>query len=317
MKYALMMGWMAAGFVLNACAGQEAGGLKMNYSRIVVDNLPIGQPVSMQRLASLPLKLGNGFGFPIEVRVSIAPPAKPRPGYECIPDPLWIRPEVSVVEVPAHGERELDMVISVPDDPALFGRRFHADVVVATKGNPSIRGGVRTGYEITGNLLFSVAPQRNEQALQAALDQPASAAFRLDPPRVDVFDVRAGQALCILGPDQTPVRLINESGAPQTYELEAVASKQSAYKPDDGCQAETDPGDVRMGWPECRLAPGASTNLQVSIQIPSGADLNKGPLLYQVAVRNGASRKVEQYLKIYVWPGPKPLPERPPNNGAR
>ena len=292
--------------VLSAGAAQDKGGIRMNYSRIAVDNLPIGHTVSMKQLVNLPLKIGNRFEVPIEATITIRPPVTPLAGYERIPDTNWVHPGSCTVEVPAQGEAELDVEIMVPNDEALLGRRFHADVIIKTGGNRNIKG-FRTGYELTGNLLFSVAPQRNEKALQAALEHPVDAAFLLDPPRVDLFEVQAGQTVVVQAPDQKSVRLLNESKSRQTYTLEPVPAKRAAYRPDAGSQANVALDAVQLAWTECSLDSGAATNLAVSIHVPATTDFQKGPLLYLVAVRNGQTRGIEQYLKIYLWNEPKPI----------
>jgi hypothetical protein len=303
MKPYPVIGWIVC-FCGAVNAAHAQGGLRMNYSRIAVDNLPIGHAVSMKRLANLPLKVGNNYDFPIEVQVSIRYPATLRPDYEPVPDTNWVRPEWHAVEVEPGAEREMDMVIMLPDDEGLHGRRFQADVHVLTVGKRGVRG-VRTGYEITGNLLFSVAPERNDVALHAALENPADGAFVLDPPRVDVFGAAPGLLMPILARGKNPVRLVNGSSETQTYEFEAVPLERSAYNADFGSQP-MDPRGLLLPMSSCTLNSSGGTNLEFAVQVPADADFGKGPLLYLVAVRNGVLRSVEQYLKVYLWPGAEP-----------
>ena len=301
-----------SGCALLSCSSaevlREKGGLSANYSKIVVNNLPIGEDVSMMRLVNLPLTIGNRFAIPIDVTVRIRPPSIPRPGYEPIPDTNWVRIESSLLKVPSSGDVATDVIIALPDDESLLGRRFQADVIMTTAGNKSFNG-IHTGYEITGCLLFSVAPVRNAEALQQALQSPANAAFRLEPPRVDVFQVSPGQVVVLTAPDGAPLRLWNESPTSCPYTLEAIPAERSSYKPDPGSRTG-DPQDVRLGFRTCTLEPGAATNLYIAIQPPIDADLKASPRLYQVAVRSGVTQGVEQYIKIYLWG--QPAPNRPP-----
>ncbi|OGV42512.1 MAG: hypothetical protein A2X46_04380 [Lentisphaerae bacterium GWF2_57_35] len=279
----------------------------MNYSKIVVENLPIGRAVSMKKLVNLPLRIGNRFNVPIEALVTIRVPQMPREGYEPIPSVDWVSPEAASVEVPPLVESEIDMTIALPNDEALLGRRFQADVIVTTIGNRNLKG-VHIGYEITGSLLFSVAPVRNETALQFALENPSDAAFLLDPPRIDLFEMVPGQAVEVLAPLGKPIQLVNKSKSVCSYRLEAISSAQSSYKPDQGSQVG-DPEDIQLGRQDILLDPGASIPLAVSIRVPEHVNLSDGPRLYQVAVRAGKTQAIEQYIKIYLWG--QPAPQRP------
>jgi hypothetical protein len=285
--------WSFAGIV------KESGGLRANYSKIVVDNLPIGCDVSMKKIVNLPLKIGNQYKIPIEANITIRAPKLAREGYEPIPSVDWIKTEAAMVEIPPLGERQVDVVIAVPDDETLLGRRFQADVIVTTAGDKNFRG-VHTGYEITGCLLFSVAPVRNEKALQYALENPADAAFLLDPPRVDLFNVKPGQLVTVTSPQEEPIKLINESSVACPYHLEPIAASKSTYKPDVGSQVGA-PEDIQLGFQDVSLDPNGSTNITISIQVPKDAKLSQGPRLYQVSVRSGKTRALEQYIKIYLW----------------
>ena len=295
--------WMFSG--LAASGAPVRGGLKTNYSKIFVENLPIGHTVSMRRIANLPLVVGNRFGTSVTISVRAVIPETPRPGFEAVPDAAWIALEASNIVVSADSESTLDVSIALPDDESLFGRRFQADLIVQTEPGRETRQ-VAVGYQITGSLLFSVAPLRNEAALQRALDHPADASFELIPPRVDLFDVRAGQTVRVLAANHTDVALVNRSAGTQRYVLASVNPAATTFTPDPGSRFTGRADEVRLADDEILLPAGSTHGVPMEITVPADADLDKGPLIYLVSVRSGATQGIEQFIKIYLWNGPRP-----------
>ncbi|HEY8240034.1 MAG TPA: hypothetical protein VIH35_01245 [Kiritimatiellia bacterium] len=288
-----------------AIQAANRGGLRTNYAKIVVDNLPIGHSISLTKLASLPLVVGNNFDAPISVTITSRTPTAPREGYEAIPDSSWVEPEVTTVELAAGAETNLDIVLHIPNDHYLFGRKFQADIVIHSSRDGE-GGGVVFSYELAGNLLFSIAPTANDEALAQAMATPLNAAYSLSPPRVDIFEVEPGDRVQVIGDSGGPVQLRNDSKDAQTFVLQSIDPGTTQFTPDPGSQYLGTADDVAIPVDTLNLAPHETKALNLSVIVPQNANLHKGPLLYLVAVKNGQTQTVEQYVKIYLWAGQRP-----------
>jgi len=171
---------------------ERKGGLKTNYAKIVVANLPIGQTVSMTKIANQPMLIGSNYDAAVHITVRAEAPKEPKDGYSPIPDPAWIVIEPNEVTLQANASTQLDVKIILPNDEKLFGKKYVCNIVLHTGGDPNSKG-ISFGTEITGLFMFSIAPGRNEAGLDAALKNPANAAYEIVPPVVVVADVKPGQ----------------------------------------------------------------------------------------------------------------------------
>lgn len=288
-------------------AGTEKsrGGLRTNYSKIVIDNLPIGHAISMTQLANLPLVVGNNFDTPISVSITPKIPGAPRQGYEAIPDAGWLEPEATTVTIPPGEERKIDVVLNLPDDHYLFGRRFQVDLAIVSARNAE-QGGVAFAYELTGSLMFSIAPVANDEALRLATTQPLNAAYNLSPPRVDIYNVTPGDKINVVDELGEPVTLTNDSEQPQQFVLKSVDPATTPFTPDPGSRFPGTVSDVAIAVAKLDLAPRESRPLMMAVNVPPTADLKSGPLLYLVSVKTGDAQTVEQFVKVYLWAGERP-----------
>ena len=114
----------------SACpALASKGGIKFNYTRIFVENLPIGNTISMKKIAKLPLRITNKFSEPMLVVFSLEKPVNDLiPGFEAIPDTGWVTTEYKSITVPALAEIESDVIIRLPDDAKLLGKKFQVNI---------------------------------------------------------------------------------------------------------------------------------------------------------------------------------------------
>ena len=114
----------------SACpALASKGGIKFNYTRIFVENLPIGNTISMKKIAKLPLRITNKFSEPMLVVFTLEKPVNDLiPGFEAIPDTGWVTTEYKSITVPALAEIESDVIIRLPDDAKLLGKKFQVNI---------------------------------------------------------------------------------------------------------------------------------------------------------------------------------------------
>lgn len=279
---------------------EPGAGIKSNYSKVFVQNLPIGQTVSMKELVNLPLIISHHYNTPVFISIVAEKPEKPKEGFEAIPDPNWIQVESNGLTLEAQSEVKLDVKVSVPNDESLLGRKFQVFINVFTPGE-TFGGAIRYGYQIKGNFLFTIAPVRNEEGLKAALEHPSDAAFTLFPPRVNLFNVLPGMTVKAISPERKKITITNNSNKRQKYFLASIDPFKTAYAPDPGAQFTGDPDQVDLGQDEISLNPGQSKQLDIKIKVPKGMDFTQNPLVYLVSVKSGHVQGMEKFIEIYLW----------------
>lgn len=281
-------------------ASEPHAGIKSNYSKVFVQNLPIGQTVSIKELVNLPLTISHHYDKPTYISITTEKPQTPKEGFEAIPDPNWIQVEATSMTLAANTEAKLDVKVSIPNDEALLGRKFQAFINVFTPGE-SFGGAISYGYQIKGNFLFTIAPVRNEEGLKSALEHPSDAAFALFPPRVNLFNVLPGMTIKVLSPERKKITLTNNSSKRQKYFLASVDPFKTAYSPDPGAQFPGDPDQVDLSQDEISLNPGQSKQLDIKIKVPTGVDFTQNPLVYLVSVKGGHTQGMEKFIEVYLW----------------
>ncbi len=284
---------------------EKYSGISMNYTKINVGNLPIGKTISMKELANFPLVMGNNYAIPIAVSVYPQRPETPKPGYEAIPDANWIVLDSRAATIPAKGKIQMDVKVNLPDDESLLGRKFQANIIMSTTGDPSARG-FKYGFKIDGHFLFSVAPGRNEQGLARALKNPADAAYALDPPRVDMFEIVPGKEIQVLTEENKEIVLTNNTSKKQRYLLSSVDPADTDVTPDQGSQFSGNPDEVKIKPDEIKLNPGKSKKIELEINVPKDVDFEKGPLFYLISVTSGVRQGITKYINVYLWAGERP-----------
>lgn len=124
-KYGLLL---AAALLSTSPAPVMASGLRTPFGEVIVRNLKIGQTYSMHKLLNLPLRVVNTGDEIVDLRIeTILSPAL-NPGYEQIPSLDWVRVESGTFTVRPNREAVTDLIVTIPNDPALLGRRFQADI---------------------------------------------------------------------------------------------------------------------------------------------------------------------------------------------
>ena len=120
---------LMAAAVLALATTARAAGLRTPFGEVVVRNLKIGQTYSLYKLVNLPLRVINTGGDDVDLAIEPirVPPAEIRTGYDLVPSLDWVKLEKSSFTLGPNREAATDLIITIPNDPALLGRRFEAD----------------------------------------------------------------------------------------------------------------------------------------------------------------------------------------------
>ncbi|MFC1523040.1 hypothetical protein ACFL6Y_11585 [Elusimicrobiota bacterium] len=135
-----------------------AGGLRVMTGDVYLSNLQIGNTYSLTELTGVPFQVQSNFTEPMEILIG---PEKPgmreglRAGYERIPASSWLTIEPSKFEL-APGQQGLaDVMITIPDDAELRGRKFQGHLWTRSNPDPSLGMGVVVGVKT--RILFDVS----------------------------------------------------------------------------------------------------------------------------------------------------------------
>ena len=129
MRRTIMMRGILAAALLSQTSPARADGLRTQFGQVIVKGLKIGETYSMNKLMNLPLRVVNTGDADAALKIESKIPVNGLvEGYERVPSPDWVRIERSTFTVAPNHEAATDLIITIPNDPALLGRRFQTDI---------------------------------------------------------------------------------------------------------------------------------------------------------------------------------------------
>lgn len=131
-----------------SCSGNVwAAALAVNYSDIVLENLQPGVPVSLLQRTGGALGVNNVDSLGANIYFDILVPNKSQlmEGYEPIPDVKWLKLERGNSWIKANQTENFDLIVYVPYDQKLFGKKYQAILMVyALEGIGALKSNIKT-----------------------------------------------------------------------------------------------------------------------------------------------------------------------------
>jgi len=122
-------------------ASPKPAGIRTDFGDVQIDNLGIGRTYNLRDLAGTPLKVTNTGGNTINLVMTAEIPTETmiteirrELGYKPIPSPEWVTLSRSQFVVPAGESAYSDVIITIPNDPKLYGKKFQASIYSRTTG---------------------------------------------------------------------------------------------------------------------------------------------------------------------------------------
>lgn len=229
---------LSAAVLSMSAAAAMAGGLRTPFGEVIVRNLKIGQTYSLYRLVNLPLRVINTGADPVELRIEAVKHTVLNPGYEPVPSLDWVRVDRGTFTVEPNREAVTDLIITIPNDPALLGRRFQADIWSHTVDPRALLVGLQS------RLLLHIdsTPPTEEELKKKFVDETvANLDFTIMPVNASVSDVPLGRAVDLRKERKLSIKMINPNDRPLNFRVRSLpvwesmitvpAGYEEAYNP--------------------------------------------------------------------------------------
>lgn len=142
---------------LLAPAGAEAKvGLGARFGDVILEGAKPGQSYSLREASRVPFAVENRGDEATEVVIEFERPTPDMTAkdYQPIPDPSWFKALPSRLSLAPHGMGYCDILLSLPDDPALAGKSFQVQVFARSVSS----NGATFGAAVRGRIRVSVGP---------------------------------------------------------------------------------------------------------------------------------------------------------------
>jgi hypothetical protein len=131
-------------------------GIRTDFGDVLIENLGIGQTYNLRDLAGTPLKVTNAGIETINLVMDVLIPTpdtiksyKKEQGFKPIPDISWVTLTQTQFIVPSGQSAYTDVLINIPNDPSLYGKKFQANIYSRTTGLGMVNLAVWSYIQIT------------------------------------------------------------------------------------------------------------------------------------------------------------------------
>lgn len=296
-----MMIFAAVAAALTAAAPASGAGLKTQFGEVIVKGLKIGRTYSMHKLVNLPLRLVNTGDAEVEVVIDVIQPSKDvlRAGYDVIPSTSWVKLDADRLVIGPSREGATDISISIPNDPALLGRRLQVDFWSRTR---DLMSPVAVGLQSHLLLHIDSTPPTEEELKAKYVDETlANLDFTVSPTSTDIGTVPLGRVFDLRKERKISLKLINPNDMALNFRVRAIPVWESLAVPPAGTEAALDAGWLKPGKEIVKVEGNSIGEVPLTILIPD-EERTRGKrfllLLGVEVLEQKISTKV--YSKIYV-----------------
>ncbi len=140
--------------VLTSSPLRYAAGLSTTLSEVKLEHLQLGHQYSLKESGGVALTVVNTGDEPVELIVDplLATQEELKPGYEPLPDLVWVAIVTNHFTVPAAGTATSDILISIPNDSRYRGKRYQCYIWSHTIGHA-------IGVGLKSRVLLSVSEE--------------------------------------------------------------------------------------------------------------------------------------------------------------
>jgi hypothetical protein len=229
----------AAAALLLALAALPAGasGLRTTFGEVRVGHLKIGQTYSLTQLLNLPLRLVNTGAENIDVRIETVPVTDDLvKGYEAAPD--WLRISQSTFTIGPNREIATDLIVTIPNDPTLLGRRFQVDIWSHSTNIRAMLVGLQSHLLID---VDSTPPTEEELKKKFVSESLSNLDFTISPLDAAVSDLPLGRVVDLRKERKLAIKMVNPNDAALNFRVRSIPQWETTLPVPAGYEAAPDP----------------------------------------------------------------------------
>ncbi len=223
----------------------RAAGLRTKFGEVLVRGLKIGQTYSLNKLLSLPYRVVNTGSKEVNLKIDVIAVSSDsvRKGYEPIPDSNWVKLEKHEFSVAPNHEAISDVLISIPNDPKLLGRRFEADIWARTQ---SKIGAYAVGIQSRLLIQVNSAPPTEKELKEKFVNQKlANLDFTLFPTVGIATDVPMGIDFNLLKERKIGIKIVNPNDQALHFRIRSIPNFEALLNMPNGFEEPPTPGWVK------------------------------------------------------------------------
>lgn len=280
-------------------------GIRTDFGDVLIENLGIGRTYNLRDLAGKPLNVKNHgretLNLLIDVQIpddSTIPPERKEMGFKPIPSLDWVTVSQGQFILPSGESAYTDVVIKIPDDPKLYGKKFQASIYSRSVGSGFLHVGVWS------HLMFTIALSPEAQAEQEKNKKRGfigSMDYSLLPDKVVVQNVPLGQKIDLAKDIKRTIKLANSGNDPIELRVKVVPVGDSPVGLQEGFE-EAGGKWLTTSAPTIKVEPSSFADPGLVLEIPNDPKLRGKKIMFVIKVEPADAEMVgvTYYGKVYA-----------------
>ncbi len=281
-----------------------AGGLSSPNAAMYLSNLKIGQEYSLKQLLGYPFRVTYKGRYPVDLRIDLQKPTTSTPdGYEPIPDLSWIQLQKTEFSLDPGETAETDIIIKIPNDESLLGKKFHVSISPATSApKGDTRAWLAFAVGLVCKLYLSIAPKPptieeirmlQKKRLSGYLDVAVS------PNRIFIYDLEPNKKYDLTKLFKEVIKVVNTTVQDVFVELESIPPTSRGIFLTEGQEELPNVKLLSIKPNKDKVKPDSIKSFKLILDT-KGLELGKKYLAtVKVSLRN-ERLEVDHYVKIYI-----------------
>jgi len=301
-----MSGPLRAENSTNSSGAKPAGGIRTDFGDVLIENLGIGRTYNLRDLAGVPFKITNSGAATVDLQCDVQSPLEGmigekriKEGYKPIPSNDWVKMSQTKFIVPSGESALTDILITIPNDTSLYGKKFQASIYSRTMGV----GGLNLG--VWSHLLLDIALSPEDQARvekNRKKGLPTGMEYSLIPDKVLLENVPLGKTLNIKKQFKRTIMLANAGTINAKIKATVVRFGDTPLTPQQGYEGSDQTGWLKLGKTIFDIEPSSFDDPGIEISLPNDKTLHGKKLMFVIKVEPSDPdvTGVTYYGKIYV-----------------
>lgn len=275
-----------------------AAGLKTPLGEVVIRGLRIGQTYSMYKLVNLPLRVVNTGNETTEVNIETVRASAITPGYEPIPTLDWVKVDQGTFTIAPNREAVTDLIISIPNDPKLLGRRFQADVWTHSVDRRAYLVGLKSRLLIH---IDSTPPTEEELKKKYVDERLADLDFSISPTAAEAKDVTVGRTVDLRKENKLVIKIVNPNDRTLNFRVRSIPVAESLIFAPAGYSEPRDPSWLKGEKDVVKIEGSSISSIGLKLNIPDEPGLRGQDMFFVVAFEVLEQRiPVRAYYRLMV-----------------
>lgn len=292
--------WAAALLISVPSGLVQAKSLRTQFAEVRISHVKIGRTYSLDKTLNMPLRIINMGHDSMELQIDVMAPRTEdlRPGYEPVIDTGWIKLRKNRFVLQDAQEAVSDVIISLPRDRKLLGRRFQALLRSHAIGQ---RG---PAAALNSCLLIDVSiepPIVEKMRKRFMLKDGDDLEFSLFPGEGRVQDIPVGQVIDLGKERKTNIKIVNPNDRKIHVHLRSVPVWEGPAQVPELFQETPDARFLKPDSQLFEMEPNGVKTINFLLEFPDDEKYKGGNYMFLVSAEMLEQKvPVRMYYKLFV-----------------